>query len=88
MRFSPRSANLGRVAGADDFVITRNEVLEAKNLGDDYRLVLVAVSPQGPQADEVRYLTHPFDRTATDDFRVTKLTLNWAKTWAQGGPPR
>jgi superfamily II DNA or RNA helicase len=78
----------GRVAGADDFVITRNEVLEAKNLGDDYRLALVAVSPLGSHADEVRYLTHPFDRTATDDFRVTKLTLNWAKTWAQGGPAR
>ncbi|HZV26876.1 MAG TPA: DUF3883 domain-containing protein, partial [Acidothermaceae bacterium] len=31
----------GRIEGSDDFVITRNEVLTAKNLGDDYRLAMV-----------------------------------------------
>jgi superfamily II DNA or RNA helicase len=78
----------GRISGADDFIITRNEVLTAKNLGDDYRLALVDVSPDGPHADRVCYLTRPFDHTGTDDFRVTRFTLNWAKTWGQGGPPQ
>ncbi|RBY88240.1 helicase [Blastococcus sp. TBT05-19] len=78
----------GRISGADDFTITHNEVLTAKNLGDDYRLALVEVSPEGPAHDEVRYLLRPFDGTSTDDFRVTKLVLGWAKTWRQGGSPR
>jgi superfamily II DNA or RNA helicase len=78
----------GRIAGADDFVITRNEVLVGKNLGDDYRLALVRVNPDGPERDQVRYLTRPFDATGTDDFRVTRFTLNWARTWAEGGQPR
>lgn len=77
----------GRIAGADDFTITHNEVLTAKNLGDGYRLALVEVSPDGPQADQIRYLSRPFDGTATDDFRITKLTLGWTKTWQQGSPP-
>jgi hypothetical protein len=78
----------GRIAGADDFIITRNEVLAAKNLGDDYRLALVVVSPAGPHADQVRYLLRPFDGTGTDDFRVTRFILNWARTWAEGVSPR
>jgi superfamily II DNA or RNA helicase len=78
----------GRVAGSDDFVITRSEVLTAKNLGDDYRLALVEVSPVSPAEDRVRYLVRPFDGTSTDDFRVTRFTLNWPRTWAEGGPPR
>jgi len=77
----------GRIAGADDFVITRNEVLAAKNLGDDYRLALVSVDPAGPRTDIVRYLVRPFDTTGTDDFRVTRFTLNWTKTWAQAVQP-
>jgi hypothetical protein len=68
-------------------VITRNEVLAAKNLGDDYRLALVSVDPAGPRADIVRYLVRPFDATGTDDFRVTRFTLNWTKTWAQSVQP-
>ncbi len=78
----------GRIAGADDFVITHNEVLTAKNLGDDYRLALVEVSPEGAHADQIRYLTRPFDGTSTDDFRVTKLILGWVKTWRQGTGPQ
>jgi superfamily II DNA or RNA helicase len=78
----------GRIAGADDFVITRNEVLTGKNLADDYRLALVQVDPRGPAHDQVRYLSRPFDTTGTDDFRVTRFTLNWARTWAEGGQPQ
>lgn len=39
----------GRLTGSDDLIITRNEVLTAKNLGDDYHLALVDVSPDGPR---------------------------------------
>ena len=49
----------GRIAGADDFVITRNEVLTAKNLGGDYRLALVEVSPDGPDDDQIRFFMRP-----------------------------
>ena len=69
----------GRVEGAPDFTITHNEVLTSKNLGDDYRLALVEVSEAGPQGDQLRYLMRPFDVTATDDFRITKLVLDWRK---------
>lgn len=78
----------GRIAGAEDFTITHNEALTAKNIGDDYRLALVEVSPDGPEHDAVRYLQRPFDGTGTDDFRVIKLVLGWVKTWRQGAAPR
>lgn len=77
----------GRIAGSADFTITHNEVLAAKNLGDAYRLALVEVSLDGPHADQLRYLSRPFDGTATDDFRITKLTLGWRKTWQEGARP-
>lgn len=77
----------GRIEGSEDFQITRREVLTAKNLGDDYRLALVRVSTDGPEHDELRYLTHPFDLTGTDDFSVTRFTVDWAARWNQGGRP-
>ncbi|WP_347350528.1 helicase-related protein [Intrasporangium sp.] len=78
----------GRFEGADDFTITRNEVLTAKNLGGDYRLALVEVSPDGPEHDRIRYLTRPFDDSMGVDFKTDKFVQNWAKTWAAGGEPR
>lgn len=77
----------GRIAGADDFTITRNEVLHAKNVGDQYRLALVSVSPDGPEHDDVRYLTRPFRETSTDDFNVTKFVFHWKRMWEQGTHP-
>lgn len=77
----------GRIAGAQDFTITRNEVLHAKNVGDKYRLALVSVSPDGPEHDDVRYLTQPFRETSTDDFNVTKFVFHWKRMWEQGVHP-
>ena len=77
----------GRIDGAEDFQITRREVLTAKNLGDAYRLAIVKVSQDGADHDELRYLTRPFDLTGTDDFSVTRFTIDWAARWKQGGPP-
>ncbi|TAK69425.1 MAG: DUF3883 domain-containing protein [Actinomycetota bacterium] len=77
----------GRIAGADEFSITRNEVLTAKNLGDDYRLALVEVSPEGAGADRLRYVRRPFDATGTDDFRLTRYVFVWRELWSEGGGP-
>lgn len=77
----------GRIAGADDFTITMNEVLTAKNLGNDYRLALVEVSPDGPINDRLRYLTRPFDTTGTDDFSVKRYVINWDARWSTGTAP-
>ena len=77
----------GRIIGADDFTITKNEVMTGKNLGDDYRLALVRVSDIGPEHDEVCYLTKPFEHTDTADFTITRFTMSWRERWNQGGPP-
>jgi hypothetical protein len=55
--FDPMLAVKGR-AGAEDFSVTRSEVLYGKN-ADRYRLALVSVSPDGPEHDEVRLLDRP-----------------------------
>jgi superfamily II DNA or RNA helicase len=78
----------GRIESASDFVITRNEVLRAKNIGERYRLALVRVSDKAPDHDQVRYLTTPFEQTDTDDFRVTKFVFSWRHMWDAGRPPR
>jgi hypothetical protein len=79
----------GRIAGAEDFVITHREVLTAKNTGEDHRLALVEVSPEGPEHDRVRYLVDHFRDFAGADreFGVTKVVLNWPETWNRGGDP-
>lgn len=79
----------GRIAGAEDFVITHREVLTAKNTGEDHRLALVEISPEGPEHDRVRYLVDHFRDFAGADreFGVTKVVLNWPETWNRGGDP-
>lgn len=79
----------GRISGAEDFVITHREVLTAKNTGADHRLALVEVSPEGAEHDRVCYLVDHFcDFAGADrDFGVTKIVLDWKKTWARGGGP-
>ncbi len=49
-----------RIAGAEDFFVTHNEVMTAMNTAPRYRLALVRVDPRGPEHDEVRYLDNPF----------------------------
>ena len=39
-----------RIAGAEDFFVTHNEVLTALNSAPRYRLALVRVDPRGPRA--------------------------------------
>ncbi len=77
----------GRIRGAETFTITKNEVVTAKNVGEDYRLALVSVG-EDPAHDELRYLARPFDDLDTGDFFTVSFNLSWPKTWAQGGPAR
>lgn len=76
-----------RLAGADDFFITHNEVMTGKNAVPRYRLALVKVDPRGPQYDEVRYLDDPFATTDLGDFAATGIRGDWNKMWAKGREP-
>ncbi|MGI5190544.1 helicase-related protein [Promicromonospora sp. CA-289599] len=78
----------GRIVGADDFTVTKNEVIHAKNLGETHRLALVEVSAGPASEDRVRYVTNAFDDTDTDDFTTTKYVKDWRKLWRMGGTPR
>ena len=77
----------GRIEGATDFQITRREVLTAKNLEDNYRLALVRVSQNGPNNDEIRYVLRPFDLVGTEDFSITRFTVDWKSRWKEGVQP-
>jgi hypothetical protein len=76
-----------RLAGADDFFITHNEVLTACNSAPRYRLALVLVDPRGPEHDTVRYVENPFAGFDTGDFAATGHRGNWEKTWSRGQEP-
>jgi len=78
----------GRIEGVTDFQITRREVLTAKNLEDNYRLALVRVSQNGPNNDEIRYVLRPFDLVGTEDFSITRFTVDWNSRWKEGGEPQ
>ncbi|HKH64968.1 MAG TPA: helicase-related protein [Solirubrobacterales bacterium] len=76
-----------RLAGAEDFFITHNEVMTAMNASPAYRLALVRVDPRGPEHDEVRYLANPFRDYDLGGFQATGIRGDWDATWAQGEEP-
>ncbi|MGX2996014.1 helicase-related protein [Streptomyces sp. JNUCC 64] len=78
----------GRRVGAEQFYISRNEILVAKNRGDQHRLALVAVHPDGPAHDEVRYLRNAFADTEFGDLKAEGLLLSWQDAWSKGGAPQ
>jgi hypothetical protein len=77
----------GRVAGAESFVVTRNEILHGLNVPDAWILALVEVSPEGPAADRVRYLRRPFGEGVHLPFATTSATVSWRDYWERGEPP-
>jgi superfamily II DNA or RNA helicase len=77
----------GRAAGAADFWVTKTEALHAKNAGAGSRLALVAVSPDGPGHDRVRYITDPFRDVDLGSFSATGIGGNWRKEWERGSDP-
>ncbi len=76
-----------RLAGAEDFFVTHNEVLTALNSAPRYRLALVRVDPRGLDHDDVRYLENPFARFDAGDFDATGHRGKWDTTWARGAQP-
>lgn len=77
----------GRVAGAEMFTVTRNEILHALNTGDRFRLALVEVAPELDGATSVRYLSQPFVGKQDTYFDVTSVNYKWSIFWERGGPP-
>ena len=77
----------GRIAGADTFQVTANEVSFAHTQGDRHRLALVAISPDGPAGDEVRYVTDAFTHLepSATTRAYTELLPDY---WTRGGLPR
>ncbi|MGI9031616.1 MAG: DUF3883 domain-containing protein, partial [Ilumatobacteraceae bacterium] len=77
----------GRIAGADTFIVTRNEILHALNVPDAWILALVEVSPDGADHDRVRYLRQPFGDTVHLPFATTATFLDWGDYWDRGEAP-
>jgi len=78
----------GRIAGAESFTVTQNELRFAANIPDAYLLALVEVSPDGPEADQVRYLPQPYGGEVRLPFDTTSTTLAWAAYWQRATPNR
>ena len=77
----------GRIAGADSFVVTQNELRFAANVPDSYLLALVEVSPDGPAHDTVRYLRQPYGPDLRLPFDTTATTLGWNAYWHRAESP-
>jgi hypothetical protein len=76
----------GRTLGAEDFHVTRTEVLKGKN-AERYRLSLVSVHPDGAAYDDLRYLEDPFCGVEFDDLSIASITWKWREKWGQGAAP-
>jgi superfamily II DNA or RNA helicase len=77
----------GRIEGQPQFSVSRTQALTGKNVAARYRLALVRVHPDGPERDEVRYITDPFRHIDFGDFAATGIMADWDKEWARGGEP-
>lgn len=71
---------------ADSFFVTTAEIAHGQNNPDRHRLAMVRVSTQGPQADQVKYLSHAFDHLVCADT-TNKLVENWETYWQKATTP-
>jgi superfamily II DNA or RNA helicase len=78
----------GRRVGADSFMVTKSERIHGANLGRRSRLALVAVHPDGPEHDDVRYLVDPFSSMDMGNFDDTAILPKWQPHWDRGEPPQ
>ncbi|MCF8610755.1 DUF3883 domain-containing protein [Gordonia sp. HY285] len=77
----------GRIAGADSVTVSYNQVMHGRNAGENHRLALVSVSPEGPERDEVRYLTNYFHDFSLGDVDVSSVEIEWRKAWRRASAP-
>lgn len=77
----------GRISGSDYFYITHTEVQTGRNAGKDHRLVLVDVSPNGPDHDQIRYVSNFCDYVPESSYFHKAHVLDWEKIWQLGTAP-
>jgi len=75
----------GRIAGAETFTVTRNEILHGLNAPDQFVLALVEVRPDG--TEEVRYRRRPFTGSEDTYFPMTSVNYTWKTVWERAGVP-
>ena len=76
----------GRIADADHFTVTKNEILTALNKPDDF--VLAIVEFLGEQEHRVHYVREPFARSGiTTDFNGASVNFPLAEMIARGSIP-
>ncbi|MDR2896881.1 MAG: DUF3883 domain-containing protein [Propionibacteriaceae bacterium] len=76
----------GRLRGSPTFTITANEVAYAQTQGDRHRLALVAVHPDDPTKEELRYIVNPFATFQPTDT-TRSYNEDWATYWNKGRNP-
>jgi superfamily II DNA or RNA helicase len=77
----------GRIAGADTFSVTRTEILTGLNSPESFVLALVSVAAEGPDGDQVRYVSRPFTGAEAPFFGTTSVTFGWIDLWNAGKVP-
>ena len=70
----------GRRAGAETVTVTRNEILHALNVPDEFVLALVEV--EEAKAASTCYVQHPFSKEPDTD--VASVNYNWRELWERG----
>mgnify|MGYP000896781793 FL=1 len=76
----------GRIHGSETFTVTANEIQFGQTQKEHHKLALVDVHPDGPDHDEIRYITQAFDHIESN---VTTQSYNekWRDYWSRGAPP-
>jgi hypothetical protein len=74
----------GRVAGAPNITVTKNEIVYSLNKPED--LILAIVEFFGDETHEAHYLRQPFGREP--DFGVTSVNYDFAELLARAEPAR
>jgi len=75
----------GRVAGAKEFTITKNEILTSLNKPDHFILALVRVDED--DATDVRYVRKPFRGSEEIYFDMTSANYDWDELFTRGATP-
>ena len=73
----------GRVSGAANILVTRNEILYSLNKPDDY--ILAIVEFMGDDNHRVHYVPQPFQREP--DFGATSVNYDFAELLARAEEP-
>ena len=73
----------GRISGAANILVTRNEILYSLNKPDDY--ILAIVEFLGDDDHRLHYVRQPFQREP--DFGATSVNYDFAELLARAGEP-